>query len=84
MGIIRRVDKILYLDFDGVLHDDWVLVHRERGFFMATEGRTLFEWAPILEQLLKPHPDVAIVLSTSWVKVKGYPHAKAQLSHALQ
>jgi hypothetical protein len=51
---------------------------------MRTPGRFLFEWSPILEELLLPHPEVKIVLSTSWVRVKSFDFAKKQLSAELQ
>ncbi|MCW5665470.1 MAG: hypothetical protein KIT35_16680 [Piscinibacter sp.] len=73
---------VLYLDFDGVLHHDAVLRHPKRGIYIDPAqgpGRTLFEWAPILQEQLEPYPDVAIVLSTSWVRVLGYQRAKARL-----
>ena len=76
--------KVLYLDFDGVLHDDAVYWHPKRGIYMRPPGRTLFEWMPILENLLLPHPDVFIVLATSWVRVRRYTFAKNQLSASLQ
>lgn len=76
--------KILYLDFDGVLHDEQVYFHPRRGIYIETPDRTLFEWMPILDELLTPQPDVRIVLSTSWVRVKSFEFAKKQLSPALQ
>jgi hypothetical protein len=47
-------ELILFLDFDGVLHSDW--------------GRppVLFSQLPLLEQVLREHSHVNIVLSTSW------------------
>jgi len=74
----------LYLDFDGVLHDENVYFHPRRGIYIKTPGRTLFEWMPILEGLLLPHPEVSIILSTSWVRVFSFDFAKNQLSQALQ
>lgn len=76
--------KILYLDFDGVLHDEEVYFHPRRGIYINTPGRTLFEWMPILEELLAPYPEVQIVLSTSWVRVRNYSYARKQLSRSLQ
>ena len=75
---------IVYADYDGVLHDDDVVWSRRRGIHMRTPGRFLFEWSPILEELLLPHPEVKIVLSTSWVRVKSFDFAKKQLSAELQ
>lgn len=39
---------------------------------------------PILEEMLASYPQVAIVLSTSWVRAKSFDFAKAQLSPAIQ
>ncbi|OWW18189.1 hypothetical protein AYR66_01820 [Noviherbaspirillum denitrificans] len=80
----RTAERILFLDFDGVLHDENVLFHPKRGIFMNTPGRVLFEWTPILEELLAPYPEVAIVLSTSWVRVRGFSFARSRLSPMLQ
>jgi hypothetical protein len=76
--------KICYLDFDGVLHDDAVYCTPKRGIYMGTAGRVLFEWIPILDALLAPHPDVKIVLSTSWVRGRSFEFAKGRLSPTLQ
>jgi hypothetical protein len=75
---------VCYCDFDGVTHDDAVYATRQGGILMRTPGRTLFEWLPVLEELLAPYPDVKIVLSTSWVRVKGFDFAKRQLTPGLQ
>jgi len=80
----RQMTTILYLDYDGVLHDDAVYWSPKQGIFINTPGRTLFEWMPILEELLFPYPDVKIVLSTSWVRVKSFRFAKEHLSPSLQ
>jgi hypothetical protein len=76
--------RILYLDFDGVLHDKQVYFHPRRGIYMNRPGRVLFEWMPILDRLLAPHPDVRIVLSTSWVSVRNFNFVKKHLSPSLQ
>lgn len=76
--------QLLYLDFDGVLHDSEVYNHPKRGIYIATPGRQLFEWMPVLEELLEPHPSVRIVLSTSWVRIKSFNFAKKQLGLSLQ
>lgn len=83
-GVKKTEQKILYLDFDGVLHDEAVYFHPRRGIYIETEDRTLFEWMPILENLLSPYPDVSIVLSTSWVRARDYEFARKQLSPSLQ
>jgi hypothetical protein len=74
---------VCYCDYDGVAHDDEVYWSPKKGIHMRTPGRTLFEWLPVLEELLAPYPDVKIVLSTSWVRVKSFGFAKSQLTPAL-
>jgi hypothetical protein len=39
---------------------------------------------PILDELLLPHPEVAIVLATIWVRMRSFEFAKKQLSPLLQ
>lgn len=73
----------LFLDFDGVLHPDEVYRIGER-IVLRMDGVSLFEWADILDGLLLPHPDVQIVLSTSWVRVFGFEVARASLPESLQ
>jgi hypothetical protein len=65
----RRVPTTLFLDYDGVLHP-WPI-------------KRAFEHAPALARRLLPHPEVRIVLSTSWVGKLGLEAAKAQLPPAL-
>ena len=48
------------------------------------DGFNLFEWAPVLEELLVPHPELSIVLSTSWVRLRGFEVARAWLPKGLQ
>ncbi len=83
--IRRRLVEVptLFLDFDGVLHPDEV--YRVGGkIVLRQDGLSLFEWAPVLEDLLAPYPDLQIVLSTSWVRVLGYDEACSWLSEGLR
>lgn len=84
--MVRHItgQKVLYLDFDGVLHDEDVWWHPKRGVYMATPKRKLFEWMHILEELLAPYPDVKIVLSTTWVAKRSFAYARRQLSPGLR
>ena len=75
---------ILYLDFDGVLHHENVVWIHGKGIQACEPGHILFEWEPILVDLLEPHPTVRIVLSTSWVRVKSFHFAKRCLCNSLQ
>lgn len=72
--------RILYLDFDGVLHHERVYFEPERGFFIhAGPQFRLFQHAELLSDLLRPYPDVKIVLSTAWVRQLGADGAASQL-----
>lgn len=77
---------ILYLDYDGVLHPEPVYRHPRGGMYFGVEhaGHSLFEHAELLVEALAPYPKVAIVLSTSWVRVLGYSQAMAYLPEALR
>jgi len=61
-----RHAPILFVDFDGTLHAGNAYLDREGGITLDS-GRPLFEFAPILADLLSAHPDVEIVLTTSWL-----------------
>lgn len=76
--------NVLYLDFDGVLHDDAVYFSPDRGMYLDAPGRVLFEWMPILDELLAPYPELTVVLSTSWVRAKGLPFATSRLPPSLR
>jgi HAD domain in Swiss Army Knife RNA repair proteins len=76
--------KICFLDYDGVVHVDAVYWNPKRGIYIGVPDHQLFEWTHFLEELLTPHPDVKIVLSTSWVRFRSFKFAKNQLSPSLQ
>lgn len=73
----------LFLDFDGVLHPDCVYQIRGK-IVLNRDCMSLFEWAPILVELLAPYPEIRIVLSTSWVRVLGYDEALGWLPEDLR
>ncbi|MDO8903228.1 HAD domain-containing protein [Hydrogenophaga sp.] len=77
-------DVVLYLDYDGVLHHEDVWWHPRRGAYIRTPGYALFEHMPLLEAALEPFPDVRIVLSTSWVRVRRFSRSVKRLSPALR
>lgn len=78
------MSRICYLDFDGVVHASEVYLSRESGIQLHAEGRALFEWAPILDELLTPYPGVSIVLTTSWVPEFGFEFARDLLPIGLR
>jgi HAD domain in Swiss Army Knife RNA repair proteins len=79
-----RGGVVLYLDFDGVLHHENIWWHPRRGPYVNTPGYQLFEHMPLLENVLTSFPEVRIVLSTSWVRVRRYSRAAKRLSPDLR
>lgn len=85
MKQLRGLDEVvLYLDFDGVLHHEDVWWHPRRGAFIKTPGYLLFEHVHLLEKTLAPYPEVQIVLSTSWVRVRRFSRAVKRLTPGLR
>ncbi len=76
-------DLILFLDYDGVLHPNEVYRYHSRGIVLECEGHDLFEYARLLDEILAPHPQVTIVLSTSWVPELGFDRARNYLPEGL-
>ena len=74
---------IVYLDFDGVLHHYDVYLDQRNRTILRGMG-VLFEYASRLESILAPYPDAKIVLSTSWVRVKGFQYAADRLPDGLK
>lgn len=68
--------RVLFLDFDGVLHRGGALRTRRRGIVSEVPGTALFEFAHMLERALKEFPTVELVLSTTWVQALGYTRAR--------
>lgn len=75
-------DRVLFLDFDGVLHPDDVYRTRS-GLELRAPGQLMMH-AGILVEILKEFPQVKISLSTSWVRILGYRRARAVLPPELQ
>lgn len=72
---------LLFLDYDGVLHPDSVFIERRRPVLRGPGE--LFMWCGDLIEALEPWPDLQIVLSTSWVRNRGFSRAKDALPRAL-
>lgn len=58
----------LLLDIDGVLHEQGASRIDDSGKLV---GDGLFKWWPQLRQVLDEHPDVRVVLHSSWVRLFG-------------
>ena len=76
--------RVLFLDYDGVLHPDAVVRLRREGIVLRAPGHSMFESAAVLDALLEPHPQVEVVLSTSWVAILSFLQAKQRLPPRLQ
>lgn len=74
---------ILFLDFDGVLHPNEAYT-TPSGVVLRCDGHNLFEHSELLANLLEPHPNVQIILSTSWVWTIGFERTKEHLPVRLQ
>ncbi|EIN01536.1 hypothetical protein WQE_08522 [Paraburkholderia hospita] len=70
---------VLFVDYDGVLHRFGAFVTRE-GLRSSVPSIPLFEYAAVLDELIRPYPHVELVLSTSWVREFGFSMAKGFLS----
>ena len=55
--------RALFLDFDGVLHPSVLSRFDEPPESLTT---VFFGWLQALVQVLRPHPDVAIVVHSTW------------------
>lgn len=80
-------DLLVYLDLDGVMHHQAVYQDRLQGIYMSqTEapGRILFEWAGVLVDILRPYPNIRLVLSSSWCRRPGYRRTLKRLPVELQ
>jgi len=75
--------KILYLDFDGVLHPDEAFQDAKGRVYLRSPGQ-LLEYAPVLAEILAPHPEIRIVLSTTWVRMKSYAWVRRHLPAGLR
>jgi hypothetical protein len=73
---------ILFLDFDGVLHPSDVYLKKGRPTLHG-DGE-LFMWTPQLIKALAPYPNVKIVLSTNWVRMRGFTRVRRALPEALR
>ncbi|MGF7000807.1 HAD domain-containing protein [Paraburkholderia sp. GAS32] len=64
---LDRTTPTLFVDYDGTLHAGHALIDTA-GQITLDSGRALFEFAPLLVEMLEPYPSVEIVLTTSWLE----------------
>lgn len=67
--------RVLFLDFDGVLHPTLAQDARDKRIETG-----LFGWLPALTRMLRPHPDVVIVVHSTW----RYTHNDEELRELLE
>lgn len=65
--VLDRTAPTILLDYDGTLHAGQALLDND-GRITLDSGRQLFEFAPLLIEMLRPYPSVEIVLTTSWLQ----------------
>ncbi len=58
LGSAAQWPRVLSIDFDGVLHP--------LGTGTTTIKTPMFGWLPVLEELLRPHDDVHLLVHSSW------------------
>lgn len=58
--------RLLFLDFDGVLHDVSAASIEHVDGQMRVTGEHLFKHAGLLAELLGQHPDTRVVIASSW------------------
>lgn len=76
--------QVLFLDIDGVLHrgDSYVAGNR---VVSSVPGRIeLFEYLPVLDDLLSPYHDVEVVLSSDWAYRFGVEPTRNMLPESLR
>lgn len=83
--------RLIYLDFDGVLHPEGVRLpnpNRPKQLVppqkVAGWTRGLLGWSALLNEALTPYPDVRIVLSTAWVQALSFHGARSYLPGSLK
>lgn len=63
----------IYLNFDGVLHPSIPNMGKGTLPHLSHEGdHTLFEHCELFASILRPYPDIEIVLHTWWITSVGY------------
>ncbi|MEX3785731.1 HAD domain-containing protein [Paraburkholderia sp. BR14374] len=65
--VLDNPTPTLFVDFDGTLHAGHSYIDKDEQISLDS-GRPLFEFAPILADMLVPYPAVEIVLTTSWLQ----------------
>lgn len=79
---LNSTTPALFLDYDGVLHPDFVTRTR-KGYELQVPGHLMMH-AGILAEIMQDFPDVSLHLSTTWVRFLGFRRACDALPQELR
>ncbi|WP_124488661.1 MULTISPECIES: HAD domain-containing protein [unclassified Burkholderia] len=82
MLVLDQPTPTLFVDYDGTLHRGHAALD-QNGDVLLDSGHPLFEFAPLLAEMLEPYPDVQIVLTTSWLDTLPLDQVVSYLPAAL-
>lgn len=82
MLVLDQPIPTLFVDYDGTLHRGHAVLDAD-GNVLLDSGQPLFEYAPLLAEMLEPYPDVQIVLTTSWLDTLPLDQVVSYLPAAL-
>ncbi|WP_147483693.1 HAD domain-containing protein [Burkholderia pseudomallei] len=82
MLVLDQPTPTLFVDYDGTLHRGHAVLDAD-GNVLLDSGQPLFEYAPLLAEMLEPYPDVQIVLTTSWLDTLSLDQVVSYLPGAL-
>lgn len=60
------INLLIFLDFDGVLHEKDAAHFENKGTSITVTGEGLFRFAPMLADVLADYADVAVIITSSW------------------
>ncbi|AOI66342.1 hypothetical protein WS51_22675 [Burkholderia territorii] len=80
--VLDQPTPTLFVDYDGTLHRGHAVLDAD-GNVLLDSGQPLFEYAPLLAEMLEPYPDVQIVLTTSWLDTLSLDQVVSYLPGAL-
>jgi hypothetical protein len=80
--VLDQPTPTLFVDYDGTLHRGHALLDAG-GVISLDSGHPMFEYAPLLAEMLEPYPLVQIVLTTSWLETLSLEQVVSYLPPAL-
>ncbi|MBO7819324.1 HAD domain-containing protein [Burkholderia pseudomallei] len=80
--VLNQPTPTLFVDYDGTLHRGHAVLDAN-GNVSLDSYQPLFEYAPLLAEMLEPYPGVQIVLTTSWLDTLPLDQVVSYLPSAL-